>query len=86
MKTMMKKLLLLLVFLPCSIFAQATLSGVVSDATGPLPGVNVKVLGTSNGAATDFNGAYALKNLKLSSLLLVIKKWSFHLAVKKLKM
>lgn len=42
MKTMMKKLLLLLMFIPCGIYAQ-DLSGVVSDAMGPLPGVNIKV-------------------------------------------
>ena len=59
----MKKLLLLLMFIPCGIYAQ-DLSGVVSDAMGPLPGVNIKVQGTSNGATTDFDGNYALKNLK----------------------
>ncbi len=61
---MIKKLLLLLVFLPCSIFAQ-TMSGVVSDEiSGPLPGVNILVKGTSNGTATDFDGNYTLSNLK----------------------
>lgn len=65
MKTMIKKFLLLLVFIPCSIFAQGTLSGVVSDdLSGPLPGVNIKVQGTSNGTATDFDGLYSLSNLK----------------------
>lgn len=59
----MKKLLLLLMFIPCGIYAQE-MSGVVSDAMGPLPGVNVKVQGTNNGASTDFDGNYALKNLK----------------------
>lgn len=63
MKTMIKKLLLLLVFLPCSMMAQ-TMSGVVSDAMGPLPGVNIVVQGTSNGTATDFDGNYTLNNLK----------------------
>ncbi len=63
MKTMMKKLLLLLMFIPCGIYAQE-MSGVVSDAMGPLPSVNVKVQGTSNGTTTDFDGNYALKNLK----------------------
>lgn len=59
----MKKLLLLLMFIPCGIYAQE-MSGVVSDAMGPLPGVNIKVQGTSNGTTTDFDGNYALKNLK----------------------
>ena len=40
---------------------QATqVSGVVSDANGPLPGVNVLVKGTSNGALTDFDGNFEI--------------------------
>ena len=43
-------------------FAQEkTVSGVVSDQTGPIPGVNVVVKGTSNGVQTDFDGKYAIK-------------------------
>lgn len=41
---------------------QATqeVSGVVSDANGPLPGVTVMVKGTSVGAATDIDGKYSV--------------------------
>jgi len=43
-------------------FAQEkTISGTVSDETGPLPGVNVIVKGTNNGTQTDFDGNYTLK-------------------------
>jgi TonB-linked SusC/RagA family outer membrane protein len=43
-------------------FAQEkTISGVVSDATGPIPGVNVIVKGTKRSTQTDFNGAYSIK-------------------------
>lgn len=43
-------------------FAQEkTVSGVVSDATGPIPGVNVVVKGTNRSVQTDFDGKYALK-------------------------
>ncbi len=41
--------------------AQQTVTGTVSDATGPLPGVNVLERGTSNGTTTDFDGNYSLE-------------------------
>lgn len=37
-----------------------TVSGKVSDAQGPLPGVNVMVKGTSTGVITDFDGLYSI--------------------------
>ncbi|MEQ3690849.1 MAG: SusC/RagA family TonB-linked outer membrane protein [Flavobacterium sp.] len=43
-------------------FAQEkTVTGVVSDALGPLGGANVVVQGTTNGATTDFDGNYSIK-------------------------
>ncbi len=65
MKTMYKKLLLLLLMLPLNMLAQSTLTGTVSDsATGePLPGVNVLVEGTTNGTATDMDGNFTLTNV-----------------------
>ena len=42
-------------------FAQErTISGTVSDETGPLPGVNVLIKGTTTGAETDFDGKYTI--------------------------
>ncbi|QXP72487.1 SusC/RagA family TonB-linked outer membrane protein [Tenacibaculum sp. AHE15PA] len=42
-------------------FAQErTISGVVSDETGPLPGVNVIKKGTTVGVESDFNGNYSI--------------------------
>jgi TonB-linked SusC/RagA family outer membrane protein len=42
-------------------FAQErTIKGVVSDVSGPIPGVNVIVKGTKRSAQTDFNGAYSI--------------------------
>lgn len=35
-------------------------SGIVSDKTGPLPGVNIVVKGTSRGTQTDFDGRYTI--------------------------
>jgi TonB-linked SusC/RagA family outer membrane protein len=43
-------------------FAQEkTVTGVVTDATGPLPGVNILVKGTKTGVQTDFDGKYSIK-------------------------
>jgi len=46
-------------------FVQAqSVSGTVIDDNGvPLPGANVVVKGTSNGAQTDFDGNYSLNNV-----------------------
>jgi len=38
-------------------------TGVVKDASGPLPGVGVKVKGTSNATSTDGDGKFSLKNV-----------------------
>jgi TonB-linked SusC/RagA family outer membrane protein len=40
---------------------QKTVTGIVSDAIGPLAGANVVVQGTTNGATTNFDGAYSIK-------------------------
>lgn len=43
-------------------FAQEkTVTGVVTDKLGPLPGANVVVKGTTNGVQTDFDGKYSIK-------------------------
>ena len=66
MKTIYKKLLLLLLLLPFSVLAQSTLSGTVLDNASklPLPGVNVVVQGSATGTQTDFDGKFQLGNLK----------------------
>jgi len=40
---------------------ERAISGIVSDANGPIPGVNVVVKGTKTGAQTDLNGKYVVK-------------------------
>ena len=66
MKTIYKKLLFLLLFLPLSVLAQSTLSGIVTETPSglPLPGVNVVVQGSTTGASTDFDGKFQLSNVK----------------------
>lgn len=44
-----------------AMLAQVTVSGVVSDQMGPLPGVNVLEKGTQNGTVTGFDGDYSLE-------------------------
>jgi TonB-linked SusC/RagA family outer membrane protein len=44
-----------------SAFAQTkTITGIVSDNAGPLPGVSVSIKGTTTGIVTDVNGKYSL--------------------------
>ena len=58
---LLTKMIFSLIFLSGSImYAQTTVSGVVSDESGPLPGVNVIVKGTSTGSVTDFDGKYSI--------------------------
>ena len=62
MKTKFNGILtLLLAFLVQMTFAQErTISGTVSDETGPLPGVSVLIEGTTKGTETNFDGQYTL--------------------------
>jgi len=55
-------LALLLAFMMQITFAQEkTVSGTVSDDSGPLPGVSVVIKGTTHGTETDFDGKYSIK-------------------------
>ncbi|HSN47335.1 MAG TPA: carboxypeptidase-like regulatory domain-containing protein, partial [Flavobacterium sp.] len=65
MKTIYKKLLFLLLFLPFSVLAQGTLEGTVIDSRSnqPIPGVNVVIQGSSMGTQTDFDGNFKLPKI-----------------------
>ena len=67
--TLLRSLLLLGAFLCFSLAKAQTVSGTVSDATGPLPGASVLVKGTTNGTQTDFDGNYTLDGVGDSSTL-----------------
>ena len=58
--TLLKGFLLVGTFLCFGLAKAQTVSGVVLDETGPLPGVNVLVKGTTTGTQTDFDGNYTL--------------------------
>lgn len=63
MKTKFNGILTLFLALVVQIsFAQVkTISGTVSDESGPLPGVTVLKKGTTQGTETDFDGKYSIK-------------------------
>ena len=71
MKTIYKKLLLLLLLLPFSVLAQNTLSGTVTEGNSglPLPGVSVTVQGTTNGSSTDLDGNFQLSGVKTGDVI-----------------
>jgi len=62
MKTKFSGILtLLLAFVVQFAFAQEkTISGTVTDESGPLPGVSVQIKGTTTGTETDFDGNYTI--------------------------
>ena len=62
MKTKFNGILtLLLAFMVQFTFAQEkTVSGTVTDDSGPLPGVSVIIKGTTTGTETDFDGKYSI--------------------------
>ncbi|ALM07889.1 TonB-dependent receptor [Sediminicola sp. YIK13] len=64
-------LTLLLAFVVHLTFAQEkTISGTVTDQDGlPLPGVNIVVVGTTNGTQTDFDGNYSIQGTSGQTLL-----------------
>ena len=53
--------LLLALSMQFSFAQEKTVTGVVSDKSGPLPGANVVVKGTTKAAQTDFDGKFSIK-------------------------
>ena len=61
---------LLVAFIVQFSFAQEkTITGTVTDANGPVPGVNVVVKGTTKGVSTGFDGRYSIKAKEGESLI-----------------
>jgi TonB-linked SusC/RagA family outer membrane protein len=61
--TLLKSFLLVGAFLCFGLAKAQTVSGTVSDTSGPLPGASILVKGTTNGTQTDFDGNYTLNNV-----------------------
>ncbi|WP_264566442.1 SusC/RagA family TonB-linked outer membrane protein [Flavobacterium sp. N3904] len=71
MKTIYRKLLFLVLLLPFCAMAQNKVEGTVVDNVSgqPIPGVNVKIEGSSTGASTGFDGKFQLSNVKPTDVL-----------------
>src|SRR6187402_2479852 len=52
---------LLLMLMATVSYGQTTISGKVSDETGPLPGANIVVVGTIAGTSADADGNFTLE-------------------------
>lgn len=61
-------LILMLVF-SAAVNAQITVSGTVSDGSGPIPGVNIIVKGTKTNTVSNFDGTYTLQSVPANSIL-----------------
>jgi iron complex outermembrane receptor protein len=68
-KVLLKSMLLFVAVLFAGISTAQTVSGTVTEESGPLPGANVIVKGTQNGATTDFDGNYTLNNVASDAIL-----------------
>lgn len=68
-----KMCLFILLFFPLAIFAQGSITGLVSEAStgNPLPGANIIVKGTTIGTTSDFDGKFNLSVNKFPVTLVV---------------
>ena len=67
--SLMKGLMVFLTVLCTSLTYSQDVSGTVSDSSGPLPGASVLVKGTTNGAQTDLDGKFIIKNVGSNAVL-----------------
>src|SRR4030042_1849497 len=71
-----------------SISYAQTISGIIDGKVidkitkEPLPGVNVIVVGTNTGAATDINGEFEIKNLDLGTYQIRVSMIGFNAVIK----
>lgn len=55
-----------------TVVAQTVVTGTVSDRSGPVPGANVMIMGTYDGATTDVNGAFSFSTDEAGDAVVVI--------------
>ncbi|MFV5688721.1 SusC/RagA family TonB-linked outer membrane protein [Flavobacterium sp. ZT3R25] len=67
--SLLKGLMVFLTMLCTSLTYSQDVSGTVSDASGPLPGASILVKGTTNGAQTDLDGKFTIKNVGSNAVL-----------------
>ena len=71
-------LLVVCSFFPFLVDAQTTgkIAGTITDQNGePLPGVNVRLVDTDQGNATNVNGEYFILNIKPGTYTLLVSYW-----------
>jgi TonB-linked SusC/RagA family outer membrane protein len=68
--SLIKGLMVFLTMLCTSLTYSQDVSGTVSDSSGPLPGASVLVKGTTNGAQTDLDGKFTIKNVGPKAVLI----------------
>ena len=67
--SLIKGLMVFLTVLCTSLTYSQDVSGTVSDASGPLPGASILVKGTTNGAQTDLDGKFTIRNVGANAVL-----------------
>ena len=67
--SLLKGLMVFLTMLCTSLTYSQDVSGTVSDSSGPLPGASVIEKGTKNGAQTDLDGKFTIKNVGTNAVL-----------------
>jgi iron complex outermembrane receptor protein len=67
--SLLKGLMVFLTMLCTSLTYSQDVSGTVSDSSGPLPGASVLVKGTTNGAQTDLDGKFTIRNVGSNAVL-----------------
>jgi len=61
--------LILLFVIALQSSAQTVVTGRISDKNGPIPGANVNLKGSTNGASSDFDGKYSIKDIPSNGVL-----------------
>jgi TonB-dependent starch-binding outer membrane protein SusC len=69
-KCLFKGLMVFLTMLCTSMTYSQDVSGTVSDSSGPLPGASILVKGTKNGAQTDIDGKFIIRNVGANAVLI----------------
>jgi iron complex outermembrane receptor protein len=69
--SLLKGLMVFLTMLCTSLTYSQEVSGTVSDSSGPLPGASILVKGTTNGAQTDLDGKFTIRNVGSNAVLVV---------------
>ncbi|WP_281234960.1 SusC/RagA family TonB-linked outer membrane protein [Flavobacterium gelatinilyticum] len=62
-------LLILMLVFSAAVNAQTTVSGIVSDSNGPIPGVNIFVKGTKISSVSNFDGTYSIGPVAANAVL-----------------